>query len=103
MGVPVVTLSGQRFVGRASAAMLGLVGLDDLVAADEAAYVETVLRLASDRRRRASKGQSERRAARHREEERGRRAPDPTMQLWNGAFGPSSLQLRYIQSEVKLS
>jgi len=53
MGVPVVTLAGSRFVGRAGAAMLGEVGLGDLVAAGEAAYVEAVLRLASDPARRA--------------------------------------------------
>jgi predicted O-linked N-acetylglucosamine transferase (SPINDLY family) len=53
MGVPVVTLKGRRFVGRAGQAMLERVGLGDLVAADEAAYVETVLDLARDGPRRA--------------------------------------------------
>ena len=54
MGVPVVTLKGRRFVGRVGEALLARVGLDDLVAADEAAYVETVLALAADAPRRAA-------------------------------------------------
>ena len=54
MGVPVVTLKGRRFVGRVGEALLARVGLDDLVARDEAAYVETVLALAADAGRRAA-------------------------------------------------
>jgi protein O-GlcNAc transferase len=54
MGVPVVTLKGRRFVGRVGEALLARVGLDDLVATDEAAYVEAVLALAADAPRRAA-------------------------------------------------
>ena len=53
MGVPVVTLSGKRFVGRVGTAMLERVGLDDLIAADEDAYVEAAVALARDPDRRA--------------------------------------------------
>ncbi len=53
MGVPVVTLLGRRFVGRVGAAMLAPVGLDDLIAADEDAYVEAAVALARDPDRRA--------------------------------------------------
>jgi len=53
MGVPVVGIEGRRFVGRVGASMLHHVGLSDLVAADEEAYVETAVRLAmaAERRR----------------------------------------------------
>jgi protein O-GlcNAc transferase len=40
MGVPVVTLPGERMAGRWSASMLNAIGLDDLVAGDEARYLE---------------------------------------------------------------
>lgn len=53
MGVPVVTLLGKRFVGRVGAAFLGRVGLDDLIAADEDAYVDAAVALACDPERRA--------------------------------------------------
>jgi predicted O-linked N-acetylglucosamine transferase (SPINDLY family) len=52
MGVPVVTLIGRRFVGRPSASMLAQVGLDDLIARDEDAYVDIAGRLATDGARR---------------------------------------------------
>lgn len=48
MGVPVATLEGKRFVGRAGAAMLHPLGLSGLVAGDEDAYVATALGLAAD-------------------------------------------------------
>ena len=48
MGVPVVTLRGNRWVGRMSESILSAVGLPELVAANEVEYVETALRLAAD-------------------------------------------------------
>ena len=53
MGVPVVTLLGKRFVGRVGSAMLARVGLDDLIGADEDAYVEAAVALAQNPERRA--------------------------------------------------
>ena len=53
MGVPVVTLTGKRFVGRAGTAMLQPLGLSDLAAVDEDAYVAAALGLAADPGRRA--------------------------------------------------
>ena len=53
MGVPVVTLVGKRFVGRAGAAMVQPLGLSDLAVADEDAYVAAALGLAADPARRA--------------------------------------------------
>jgi protein O-GlcNAc transferase len=54
MGVPVVTLAGDRFVGRVGASLLHQVGLDDLVALDAEAYVATASALARDRTRLAT-------------------------------------------------
>jgi len=48
MGVPVVTLAGQRFIARMGAGILPFVGLDRLVAADLSQYVEIATALASD-------------------------------------------------------
>lgn len=48
MGVPVVTLAGERFISRNSAALLANVGLDDLVAGTPQQYVETAVALAGD-------------------------------------------------------
>jgi protein O-GlcNAc transferase len=48
MGVPVVTLAGDRFLGRVGASVLHQIGLDDLVANDAADYVERARALASD-------------------------------------------------------
>lgn len=53
MGVPVVSLIGERFVGRTGLALLAQVGLDDLATASEAHYVATVVGLAGDPGRRA--------------------------------------------------
>jgi len=46
MGVPVVTLEGQRFAARGCASHLVQVGLGDLIAPTEDAYVEKAARLA---------------------------------------------------------
>jgi len=51
MGVPVVTLEGERVLGRYGAAFLKSVGLGDLVAADENAYVEIAVGLARNQMR----------------------------------------------------
>ena len=48
MGVPVVTLRGDRWVGRMSESILSAVGLPELVAANEIDYIEVAARLASD-------------------------------------------------------
>ena len=51
MGVPVVTLAGERFVGRVGASVLSALGLEELVASDEEGYVARAVALAEDRRR----------------------------------------------------
>jgi predicted O-linked N-acetylglucosamine transferase (SPINDLY family) len=48
MGVPVVTLPGERPVSRQTYAFLSLIGLPGLVAQDEADYVRIVRQLAAD-------------------------------------------------------
>ena len=48
MGVPVVTLAGERFIARMGAGFLPLVGLDHLVAPDHQGYVERADALARD-------------------------------------------------------
>ena len=48
MGVPVVTLAGDRHAGRVGASLLSTVGLADLVAEDAEAYVAIVTALAAD-------------------------------------------------------
>jgi predicted O-linked N-acetylglucosamine transferase (SPINDLY family) len=48
MGVPVVSLAGERFLGRVGASVLHQVGLDDLVATDRASYVSIAAALARD-------------------------------------------------------
>ncbi|MSP49961.1 MAG: tetratricopeptide repeat protein [Alphaproteobacteria bacterium] len=52
MGVPVVTIAGDRFVGRVGASLAPQVGLQDLVAADEGGYVDAAIGLARDEPRR---------------------------------------------------
>lgn len=54
MGVPVVTLAGTGHVARVGASLLTYCGLPELVAADEAGYVETAAALARDPQRLAS-------------------------------------------------
>lgn len=52
MGVPVVTLAGQRYVERISASKLTAVGLTDLIAGTREEYIEKALSLACDPARR---------------------------------------------------
>lgn len=54
MGVPVVTLAGRHHVSRVGASLLTQCGLPDLVATDEAGYVETAVALARDSQRLAA-------------------------------------------------
>ncbi|WP_448205819.1 O-linked N-acetylglucosamine transferase, SPINDLY family protein [Azospirillum sp. sgz302134] len=54
MGVPVVTLAGRHHVSRVGASLLTQCGLPDLVAADEAGYVEAAVALARDPQRLAA-------------------------------------------------
>jgi predicted O-linked N-acetylglucosamine transferase (SPINDLY family) len=49
MGVPVVTLMGNRFISRVGSSILHNAGLDDLVTASEAEYVEKALALGRNR------------------------------------------------------
>jgi predicted O-linked N-acetylglucosamine transferase (SPINDLY family) len=58
MGTPVVTRAGGAYYRRHAVGMLRDVGLDDLVVADEARYVERALALGSDGARRARLRQS---------------------------------------------
>jgi protein O-GlcNAc transferase len=51
LGVPVVTLAGDRLLGRYGATLLAAVGVPELVAATEDAYVEAAVSLAHDRSR----------------------------------------------------
>ncbi len=48
MGVPVVSLCGDRHAGRVGASLLSHAGLDQLIARDEADYLRIALELASD-------------------------------------------------------
>ena len=51
MGVPVVTLRGDRHAGRVGASLMTRIGLEELVAGDEASYLEIAAVLASDTER----------------------------------------------------
>ncbi len=51
-GLPIVTLPGALMRGRQSAAMLGILGLDELVAKDADDYVRKAVRIGNDRARR---------------------------------------------------
>lgn len=53
-GLPVVTLPGAMMRGRQSAGMLGLIGVEELIAADVDDYVRIATRLCSDREWRAA-------------------------------------------------
>jgi len=52
MGVPVVTLAGQRYMERASASMLAAIGLNDLIASGYDDYISKVIALAKAPERR---------------------------------------------------
>ena len=54
MGVPVVTLAGDRHAARVGASLLSRVGLDGLIAASRDEYVERAVDLAGDRERLAA-------------------------------------------------
>ncbi|MEX2200373.1 MAG: tetratricopeptide repeat protein [Dongiaceae bacterium] len=54
MGVPVVTKRGDRYCGHHSESSLVALGLGDLVAADDAGYLQTAASLAADRVRLAA-------------------------------------------------
>ena len=56
-GLPLVTLPGTLMRGRQSAAMLGLMGMEDLVATDVRDYVAKAVAIASDRKWRAAVAQ----------------------------------------------
>ena len=53
MGVPVITLAGNRHAGRVGVSLLNAVGLSNLVAEDEGAYHRLALELAADDDRRS--------------------------------------------------
>ena len=48
MGVPVITLVGNRHAGRVGASLLTRIALDDCIAADEVEYLDIARRLAAD-------------------------------------------------------
>ena len=48
MGVPVITLAGRVHAARVGVSLLTQIGLEELIAADEAAYVDTAVGLAID-------------------------------------------------------
>ena len=52
MGVPVVTLRGERFVGRVGSSVLTALGLPELIATTAADYVARAVALARDAERR---------------------------------------------------
>ena len=54
MGAPVVTLRGGTWTGRVSESILSTVGLSDLVAGSQEAYVDLAAKLAADQDRRAA-------------------------------------------------
>jgi predicted O-linked N-acetylglucosamine transferase (SPINDLY family) len=54
MGVPVVSLAGKAHVSRVGVSLLNQLGLPDLVAGDDAAYVQVATALAQDHLRRQS-------------------------------------------------
>jgi predicted O-linked N-acetylglucosamine transferase (SPINDLY family) len=54
MGVPFVTLAGDRYMARMGASLLGAAGLPELVARTPDEYVALATRLAADRSRLAA-------------------------------------------------
>ena len=53
MGVPVITLAGERYVGRISASKLVALGLDDLVTHSRDEYIALAVSLANNPDRRS--------------------------------------------------
>ena len=78
IGLPVVTIAGQSFAGRASASQLHVVGLPELVARDADDYASIALALARDRDRLSQIA--------HRLRETGRRSPLFDMDAYARAF-----------------
>jgi protein O-GlcNAc transferase len=58
MGVPVISLRGDRHAGRVGASLLAAVGLDELVVPSLEAYVALARDLAADRERLAAVSRS---------------------------------------------
>jgi protein O-GlcNAc transferase len=54
MGVPVLSLAGERFIERLSATMLAAIGRGELIASSEDEYLEKAIGLALDGTRRAT-------------------------------------------------
>jgi len=48
MGVPVVTLAGKYFTSRMGVSILNNIGMQEMIADDEAAYIDLAVRLATD-------------------------------------------------------
>jgi predicted O-linked N-acetylglucosamine transferase (SPINDLY family) len=92
MGVPVVSIVGDRHAGRTGSSLLHAVGLGELVAADVAGYVETCKRLSGDLPRLASlrEGLRERMRRSPLRDEAGfaRKLEDCYVQLWLGRDMP---------------
>jgi predicted O-linked N-acetylglucosamine transferase (SPINDLY family) len=94
MGVPVVTLAGDRHAGRVGSSLLHAVGLADLVATDAAGYVEICRRLSGDLQRlaglRAGLRERMQRSALRDEAGFARKLEDCYRQLWEGRARPGT-------------
>ncbi len=95
MGVPVVTLSGDRHAGRMGASILAAVGLEELVTTEVAAYVKTAVALAGDLARLEAlrKGLRERMRGSMLADEAGftRALEDCYIDIWQKKIAPPSL------------
>jgi predicted O-linked N-acetylglucosamine transferase (SPINDLY family) len=95
MGVPVVTLVGDRHVGRVGSSLLNAVGLGELVAPDVRGYVEICKRLSGDLPRLASmrEGLRERMRGSPLMDESGftRGLENCLLQLWEGRDTPGTV------------
>jgi predicted O-linked N-acetylglucosamine transferase (SPINDLY family) len=54
MGIPVITLRGDRHAGRVGSSLLNQIGLTELIAVDEGSYLRTAIDLANDSARLAA-------------------------------------------------
>ena len=94
MGVPVVTVVGNRHAGRAGSSLLNAVGLGELVARDARGYVEICKRLSGDVPQLASlrEGLRERMRRSPLMDETGfaRKLEDCYLQLWEGRVMPGA-------------